>query len=462
MTTDDVVSANQGRLFGIAYRMLGEVGEAEDAVQEAFLRWTRADQAEIAFVPAHGATKSEPSTITLQQNAVATLRTVAPHQPPQQTTVRADKLVATLAQGRHLRTITGTGHAEITSLGKNGATNTTHSDVLHLTFAPPAHTSAPAQLVSAVEDGHVVLRQTPAHPTQGPAQPITAWASHADYTAADQTVRLRGQPRLQQAGTLQMSADTIDYQRSSGDALATGSVKATYRQPSGSASSAASQALPQLGGKGATHVVAARAKFSATKGDAWFYGASGRAARLWQDGNSVSAPVIQLRRNPQELRAYGPGKDTVNTAFAAVVGAKAPSGMVRVTSDALTYSGKSHLGDFHGNVQAVDAFGTMRAAVITMRITPARDNRPAQLEQMIATGGVVLTQPGRRAVGTKLVYTANNERYVLTGRPHALPYIVDRVHGKTTGAALIFNNRNDSVEVNGGEGSAVTETSIPH
>jgi RNA polymerase sigma-70 factor (ECF subfamily) len=47
MTTDDVVAATQGRLFGIAYRMLGEVGEAEDAVQEAFLRWTQADQAEI-------------------------------------------------------------------------------------------------------------------------------------------------------------------------------------------------------------------------------------------------------------------------------------------------------------------------------------------------------------------------------------------------------------------------------
>ena len=27
------------RLFGIAYRMLGDAAEAEDLVQEAFLRW---------------------------------------------------------------------------------------------------------------------------------------------------------------------------------------------------------------------------------------------------------------------------------------------------------------------------------------------------------------------------------------------------------------------------------------
>jgi len=31
------------RLFGIAYRMLGDAAEAEDMVQEAFLRWHRAD-----------------------------------------------------------------------------------------------------------------------------------------------------------------------------------------------------------------------------------------------------------------------------------------------------------------------------------------------------------------------------------------------------------------------------------
>lgn len=421
-------------------------------------RDVHAAQADISFVPAPGGTTSMPSAITLQQNAVAKLRTTYTRQPPQQTTVRADKLVATLVDGRSLRTVTGSGHAEIATLDKNGATDTTQSDALHLTFAPAKSKSAPAQLVSAVEDGHVVMRQTPAKTARGAQQPVTAWADHADYTAADQTIRLRGNPRLQQAGTLEISALAIDYHRATGKALATGNVKATWRQSSGTANTAS---MPQLGGKGATHVIAARAEFSAAQGDAVFHGSSGHAARLWQGGNSVSAPVIELHRSPQQLHAFGAGVGAVKSAFAAVVGAKAPPGIVRVTSDTLTYSGKSHQGVFRGHVQAVDTFGTMSAAGITMQIAPGQPHKPAQLQEMVATGGVSLRQPGRHAAGTRLVYTAANERYVLTGRTGALPYITDRVHGKTTGAALIFNNRNDSVEVSGGEGSAVTETSIP-
>ncbi len=39
--------AHRGRLFGLAYRLLGSAEEAEDAVQDAFLRWTAADRAAI-------------------------------------------------------------------------------------------------------------------------------------------------------------------------------------------------------------------------------------------------------------------------------------------------------------------------------------------------------------------------------------------------------------------------------
>src|SRR5947208_12960730 len=40
----EAFEANRPRLTRLAYRMLGSVAEAEDAVQEAWLRWTRAGE----------------------------------------------------------------------------------------------------------------------------------------------------------------------------------------------------------------------------------------------------------------------------------------------------------------------------------------------------------------------------------------------------------------------------------
>jgi RNA polymerase sigma-70 factor (ECF subfamily) len=43
----DVFQQHRTHLLGIAYRMLGEMGSAEDVVQEAWLRWRRADASEV-------------------------------------------------------------------------------------------------------------------------------------------------------------------------------------------------------------------------------------------------------------------------------------------------------------------------------------------------------------------------------------------------------------------------------
>ena len=42
-TSEATFTANRPRLVGVAYRMLGSVGDAEDVVQEAWLRWARVD-----------------------------------------------------------------------------------------------------------------------------------------------------------------------------------------------------------------------------------------------------------------------------------------------------------------------------------------------------------------------------------------------------------------------------------
>lgn len=47
MFADHDIERHRPRLFGLAYRMLGSRQDAEDAVQEAFLRWYRTDTAEI-------------------------------------------------------------------------------------------------------------------------------------------------------------------------------------------------------------------------------------------------------------------------------------------------------------------------------------------------------------------------------------------------------------------------------
>jgi RNA polymerase sigma-70 factor (ECF subfamily) len=45
--TTDVFETERAHLLGLAYRMLGEMAAAEDVVQEAWIKWSRADQAGI-------------------------------------------------------------------------------------------------------------------------------------------------------------------------------------------------------------------------------------------------------------------------------------------------------------------------------------------------------------------------------------------------------------------------------
>ncbi|MDG4787978.1 RNA polymerase sigma-70 factor [Micromonospora sp. WMMD1102] len=70
--TDDVADfqAVRGRLFGIAYRMLGSVGDAEDVVQDTWLRWQRTDRRNVRNPEAFLTT----TTTRLAINAVTTAR----------------------------------------------------------------------------------------------------------------------------------------------------------------------------------------------------------------------------------------------------------------------------------------------------------------------------------------------------------------------------------------------------
>ena len=81
-----------------------------------------------------------------------------------------------------------------------------------------------------------------------------------------------------------------------------------------------------------------------------------------------------------------------------------------------------------------------------------------KLEKIVADGQVLVSQPGRQATGDHLVYTAAEDKFVLTGGP---PSIFDAEHGKITGVSLTFFRRDDRVLVEGNKTSpAVTQTRV--
>ncbi|KUN30143.1 RNA polymerase subunit sigma-24 [Streptomyces antibioticus] len=69
---DDAVSVflrHRGRLFGIAYRVLGSVTEAEDVVQEVWLRWQKTDRAVVDNPMAFLSTTATRLAINVAQSA---------------------------------------------------------------------------------------------------------------------------------------------------------------------------------------------------------------------------------------------------------------------------------------------------------------------------------------------------------------------------------------------------------
>jgi lipopolysaccharide export system protein LptA len=455
-------------------------------------RQIQASKLDIDFVASAGKRRAVAREVLATGGASVNLHTVPSKGPQQATTISGGQLLAKLtADGKAIRELTGSGGTKIAELAKDGSTNTSSGDKLTVTFAPSNSESASAktkttsktargiEIASAVQDGHVVLTQQPKQ-GPGPVLPptLTAWAQHAEYHAADQILHLTGSPRLQDE-QLQMAAGRIDYHRDSGDASAVGDVKATYTEKAKSA--------PTLGGEGPVHITADHASVKHATNASTFFGSGGTDARMWQGGDSISAPVLELTRNPATLKAHGkPGSTgaVVHANLTSAMGKGRQPTVARIQSRTLDYSDADRRGDFRGEVTAHDAAGVIRADEAEVYLTakesgaesvphssksglsgpPSLSGAPraqGPLERIVASGHVVVTQPGRKGMGEELVYTAQDGKYVLTGSPGNPPRIVDEAKGTTSGTTLIFNSQNDSVEVSGGQSRAVTETHAP-
>ncbi|HEU5350514.1 MAG TPA: LptA/OstA family protein [Terracidiphilus sp.] len=394
--------------------------------------------------------------------------------------MKADEVTASFGRDSALTGVDGIGHAEIDETAANGTLQTTHGDRLTAEFVTAknagthARRGGPAQIETATVVGHVMLAEQPAAKPGATRQaPMQATADRAVYEGSGEWLHLYGKPRVTD-GALQLSAARMDVSQTTGEALAEGNVKATWLGGAGNGNAA--EGL-NLGGEGPTHVVATQAELNHKTDEAIFRG----KARLWQDANSISAPVIVLDRKGQSLRASGVGKKQPVQVVLVGVAAPAmqPGGqakqaaatqVIQIRGGELQYSARTRkvvmVGGKAGPVVAESAEGTTKAAKVELDLLPpgkgARASGvAAQVERMTAIGNVTISAQGREGKGGKLVYTGSSGEYELTGNAGAPPRLVDPVHGSVTGEALIFNSRDDSVRIEGGGHKTTTRTTAP-
>ena len=303
---------------------------------------------------------------------------------------------------------------------------------------------------------------------------MRAWANSAHYTPADQMLVLSGEPRVANGG-MATTAKTIRINRATGDALAQGDVKSTYselkEQPNGAL----------LASSSPIHVTAQSMTANNNPGIALYSG----TARLWQDANIIEAPTIQFDRDRRFVTAQGtptqavrtilvPAKKTeaATTASAKKTAGKASQGAslsgsspISITAARLTYADSERRVHYEGGVTAQSSDFTASAETVDAYLqsrSQTSSNQsfagPGQLDRMVAQGSIVIQQPKRRAEGQKLVYTASDDKFVLTGGP---PSIFDAEQGKITGVSLTFFRRDDRVLVEGAASTpVVTQTRV--
>ena len=80
----------RSRLFGIAYRVLGSAADADDVVQDAWLRWQRTDRSEVRDAGAFLATTTTRLAINVTRSARARHETHIESQPVDQADGRAE------------------------------------------------------------------------------------------------------------------------------------------------------------------------------------------------------------------------------------------------------------------------------------------------------------------------------------------------------------------------------------
>ncbi len=271
------------------------------------------------------------------------------------------------------------------------------------------------------------------------------------YVPATDTIELTGAPQATD-GSLSITASVLRLRQRSGEAEAEGAVKTTYR----AAGRQAGGAL--LASDEPIHVTAASLR--AHPPTAHY----GGGARLWQGSNIVQAPSLDFNRERRSLVAQGSAAQPVTTVFVQEDKQGKPTA-VTVTGARLSYSDPERRARFEGGVTLKSADQTVTAESMEVYLLAAGEKSAAaagasRVERVVATGPVVVEAPGRRATGTRLVYTAAEGKFEITGDAAHPPTLSDAERGTAIGDSVTFYNHGDRVVVSSRASRTVTQTQV--
>jgi lipopolysaccharide export system protein LptA len=255
----------------------------------------------------------------------------------------------------------------------------------------------------------------------------TAIASQMSFTSSDQTVRLRGGEPTAWDDRGRTTAREIDWDTRGQHSYLRGGVSTTYysRQKAG-------DALPFSSSDRPVFATGNSADFDHVNQVAVYTG----NARGWQDNNFVRGDTLVIREKEGKLTAEGNVQSAIYNAKTHTRG-KDTNVPVFASSRVMNYDRDSRIIQYRENVDIRQ--GTDRVTSASADVYLGENN---ELSKTIAETGVVITQPGRRATGNWIQYTANDEVAVLRGNPAS---ITDSVNGSSQAAELTFLMRENRV-----------------
>jgi len=275
---------------------------------------------------------------------------------------------------------------------------------------------------------------------------VSGTASSVKYVADEGTLALSGSevgsPRPHVFNSqITVDAATVDVTLAGPILTAKGDVKSVLQPPKKSSPTDSARLPSMLKQDQAVNVTADNLKFDGEANKATY---DGRAV-LWQTDTSVKAGSITIDSTSGDLSASGSVLTT--TILEQTDKEKKKKERVRstATAKAFSYDDKSRRASYAGDVHFSQAENDLAASSVDLFLK-ASGNELERAEASDAGNALVLREQGRRTTGTKMTYSAADERYDVTGAPVA---ITDQCGRVTNGRTLTFRKATDTIEIDG-------------